>query len=520
MVNLVVRHGSQGNIGSPVLKSPSAIANRISKLVPASTNAASPSAASERIIPSPIRVPYLRDNNGGVGTHRPVSPLTASESMFGVKHETWKVNNRGLPGDSEIRQQPSEGSINSNTELVCDYDQSITPLYEMLESSQWDKARARCHTHPQEVHTWIVRRDANDNIRWKLLPLHAAVIFQAPMPVVEAMLIEYPIAAAKRDDQGMLPVHLAFRHKSEEVLIERMIRQYPGGLTVKDLRDRLPLDHAKENQFSYRMMKLYSETYALCHRATSESSDANKSMSTHEKTRLDTIKEAYEARIKDMIKEHEHALQQLNSKNEKEAQATQALHNAEMDELRDLLSREVSSGQKVSQLEEEMRRLRESLEEANQEGTVLRRVVHEQKSQQEALVEQLHQILKEQKSLHDYCLQQQEQLDQAHQLREQLLRTLLQKEDGKDLRVSTDVCQLSNKLLSRMETLLKDASLGQLDTESDLRRITNNNGDGMIGAVAAAVAATTMAETTPATNWGELSDHGDDISAITENSNF
>jgi hypothetical protein len=515
MVNLVVRHG-QGNVSSPLMKSPTSIANRIAtKSAAAVGTPSSAVGASERIVPSPIRVPYLRSHASGA--HRPVSPLTASDSMFGLTHEA-PVTQRGHSVDSaEERQQPSEGSVHSNSELVCDYDQSITPLYEMLESSQWEQARTRCRTHPQEVHTWIVRRDANDNIRWKLLPLHAAVIFQSPMPVIEAMLAEHPIAAAKRDDQGMLPIHLAFRHKSDEVLIEKLIRQYPGGITVKDRRDRLPLDHAKDAQFSFHMMKLYSETYARCQHTPPD--DNQNSGSNHEKTRLATIKEAYEARIKDMQQEHSHNLQELMSRKDKEAQATQALHNAEMDELRDLLSREVSSAQKAAELEGEMSRLAEALAEANQEGKVLRKVVHEQKSQHDALLDQLHQILKEQKSLHDFCLQQQEKLDQSHQVREQLLRTLLQKEDGKDLRVSNDVCQMSNKVLARTETLLKESSRGggKLDVDSDMPRIASNDGNGVVGAAAAAA---TMADTTPAAPWGNMDEHGDDISAITENSNF
>lgn len=519
MVNLVVRHGShmQGNVSSPMMKSPTSIANRIAPLKTTAAGNAS-AGASERVVPSPIRVPYLRNHNTG---HRPVSPLTANDSIFGVMQEAPVTDRTRSIESMEERQQPSEESVNSGNELTCDYDQSITPLYEMLESSQWEQARGRCRSHPQEVHTWIVRRDANDNIRWKLLPLHAAVIFQAPLPVIEAMIAEHPVASAKRDDQGMLPLHLAFRHKSDEVIIEKLLRQYPGGVTVKDRRDRVPLDHAKDAQFSCSMMRLYSETCAKFQQNDQESRgvdiDAAKSVSMRDR-RLSTIKEAYEARIKAMNTEHEQAIQELKSKKEKEAQATQTLHTAEMDEMRDLLSREVSSGQKLSQLEAEMSRLAESLAESNQEGKVLRKVVHEQKSQNDTLLTQLHQILKEQKSLHNICMQQQEQLDLAQQMREQLLRTLLQKEDGKSARLSHELCQFSNKVLTRTENLLKDASRGQLDTESEMRKITTD-GDGVVAATNAAVA-TNMADAAATTTWGAMGDHGDDISAITESSHF
>jgi hypothetical protein len=342
------------------------------------------------------------------------------------------------------------------------------------------------------------------------------------MPVIEAMLKENPVAAAKRDDQGMLPLHLAFRHKSDETMIEKLIRQYPGGVTIKDSRDRLPLDHAKEGQFSFHMMKLYSEVYGNC--LDSERPDRSHEMETtannlHE-TRIATIKEAYEARINAMIKEHDQAIQDIKADAEKNAHVAQKAHDSEMDQLRDLLSREVATGQKVARLEN-------SLAESNQESKVLRRVVHEQKNQQSYLIDQMKQILKDQKSLHEFCMQQQEQLDQAHQLREQLLRTLLQKEDGKAIRVSSEVCQMSSKILARTEKVLKDASLASTDMENVIGDTTAHAATGVVAAATtAATAAANLADATNAAAWeamgnsGDVVDHGDDISAITENSNF
>jgi predicted nucleic acid-binding Zn-ribbon protein len=513
MVNLVVRHDSpiHGN-SSPMVKSPSAIASRIAS---ANKN------AGERVIPSPIRV-TRRANS-----HRPVSPLTASESMFGntTTPRLDPVPGRAHSSDStEERQQPSvtsDNSKNSAGELVCDYDQSCTVLYEMLEESKWDEARVRCRTHPREVHTWIVRRDNSQKIRWRLLPLHAAVIFQAPFKVVDDLIKEHPLAAAKRDDQGMLPLHLAFRHKSDEAVIEKLLHQYPSGVIVKDVRNRLPLEHGKEIQYSSNLMNLYAETYAksqhhvdLNQATTVEGADM-KLKSSYE-SKVAALKDAYEARIDSLIKEHETMVQDLRLKAQKDAQAAQSIHIQEMDELRDLLSREVTSGQKTSQLEAEIRELTDSLAEANQESKVLRRVVHDQKSQQDALVERMHQILKEQKTLHEICVQQQEQLDQAHQLREQLLRTLLQKDDGKAVRVSSEVCQMSKSIIARTEQALQDASLGHSGAEGLVTDTTSKDRGVTVSADAARIGTAERG----ASDWGAIDDHGDDISAITDNSNF
>jgi len=57
-----------------------------------------------------------------------------------------------------------------------------------------------------------VRKESNGKLRWRMLPLHAALMFQAPFGVVEALLEAHPAAAAAKDDQGMLPLHLALRN--------------------------------------------------------------------------------------------------------------------------------------------------------------------------------------------------------------------------------------------------------------------------------------------------------------------
>jgi len=145
-------------------------------------------------------------------------------------------------------------------EHVCDYDSSPTQLYELLESSSWERARSRCRSHPEEVRTWIVRKDKSHAVRWKLLPLHAAIIFQSPNFLVSALMEQYPQATARQDDQGMLPLHLAFRHKHEdEDLLELLLVQYPKAVLLKDRRDRVPLEHGRESKFSAKLMRLYAD---------------------------------------------------------------------------------------------------------------------------------------------------------------------------------------------------------------------------------------------------------------------
>jgi hypothetical protein len=519
MVNLVVRHGSHPQ-SNALTKSPSGIPSRT--LAPKAT---------DRAVPSPIRVPFAR-NSG----NRPVSPLTTSESFFGG-HD---MGQEAVPGrmhssdSTEERQAPSLASLASTAggELVCDYDLSVTQLYEMLESSQWDQARIRCRTHPEEVHTWIVRRDNTDNIRWKLLPLHAAVIFQAPLPVIEGMLKEYPLAVAKRDDQGMLPLHLAFRHKSDELLLERLLQEYPAGVQVKDRRDRLPLDHGKESTFSSGSMRLYAEMYAKCQNSEARTMANDAEVKRSFESQMSSLKNAYEARIEGLIKEQQAEMNAVKLKSEQDAQETKTRHGHELDDLRDLLSRQVASGQRTTQLELEIRGLSDSLAAANQESQVLRRVVQDQKHQHERIIEEVRQVLRDQNTLHEFCVQQQEQLVQAQRLREQLLSTLLQKEDGKAVLVSNEVCQMSDNIRSRAENILADIAHSR--TEKVLREAGVAQAN--VAAPAGVAEINTQTPGPPAPRlvenvsahdtaadaaWGALNhDHDDDISAITENSHF
>ena len=57
-------------------------------------------------------------------------------------------------------------------------------LYKLIEYREWDKVIQRTQESPIEATTWVVRREAQSSpstIRWKMLPLHTSVLFQAPV---------------------------------------------------------------------------------------------------------------------------------------------------------------------------------------------------------------------------------------------------------------------------------------------------------------------------------------------------
>ena len=120
-----------------------------------------------------------------------------------------------------------------------DFDENPTELYLSLMRKDWSTALQRA---PAEAHVWIYRREADsDQLRWKLLPLHAAIIFHAPLPVIQALLLSYPSATACKDDQGMVPLHLAIRMASSTPIIECLVQNQPAALQCADRKGRTPL---------------------------------------------------------------------------------------------------------------------------------------------------------------------------------------------------------------------------------------------------------------------------------------
>ena len=102
-------------------------------------------------------------------------------------------------------------SANSTLRQV-DYDDEVTPLYEAIEKSEWDKAASLINS--QDAATWVVRyeRDAQGNktsIQWRFLPIHSACALNPPASFLRKLVTAYPDGPRTLDDQGLLPLHHA-----------------------------------------------------------------------------------------------------------------------------------------------------------------------------------------------------------------------------------------------------------------------------------------------------------------------
>ena len=136
-------------------------------------------------------------------------------------------------------------SIDLHKELAenreLDFDENPSELYLCLQGRDWDASVARIKTHPEESTYWVTRHEEDGKLRWRLLPLHAAIIFGAPVDLVKILADAFPEAVAAKDDQGMIPLHLSYHMGSPAIVVEFLLDVYPASMNVKDKKGRTPL---------------------------------------------------------------------------------------------------------------------------------------------------------------------------------------------------------------------------------------------------------------------------------------
>ena len=424
-------------------------------------------------------------------SHRRSSSVSHVRSMHGSEER------EGPPSSGHRkphqRQQKQQQSL---YELECDYDTNPTSLYELLETSAWEKARLRCRTHPEEVRTWIVRKDKNHMTRWKLLPLHAAIIFQSPSFVVSTLLERYPAAAMRKDDQGMLPLHLAFRHKQEdEDLLELLLLEHPRAVHQRDRRDRIPLDHGRESRFTAKLMRLYADAAV----STSQHASNNSKMDhqTHATpttapsspmaatsvslTHLHRVEMEHEAKLAKVKADYDYEIEQLKSRHQDEIASFKedmslAVEDAEQKAQRERRNMQERHREELDQLrqelEEQTAQHQVMLDDLQKEVLQLQVAVEEAKHQEESMAEKygklvtvnvqmkgfLQDLAEEQVAMQDLALKQQDYLEAARMIRTELVQTLLQQEDsdGANERLKgTQMIEIGDRVQRKIKEFVK-----------------------------------------------------------------
>ena len=115
--------------------------------------------------------------------------------------------NRPSAANASSSQAAIKPTTDNDTfsEPECDYDRHPTQLYKLIEAKRWDAAVVRAQSCPEEAATWVCRREKGgggggaQQIRWRLLPLHATCVFRSPLSLIEALIEAYPDGTQMKD---------------------------------------------------------------------------------------------------------------------------------------------------------------------------------------------------------------------------------------------------------------------------------------------------------------------------------
>ena len=144
-----------------------------------------------------------------------------------------------------------------------DYDKNPTDLFQALEARQFSYADEMYlqinKKFNQDCKTWVVARGQKGStakLRFRALPLHAALVFGAPDDMMKKILNAYPKATRGRDVKGRLPIHLAMEHNASDDIVSMILEAFPKSFFAKDKKEMTPLDYVNGNSDRAFMKKI------------------------------------------------------------------------------------------------------------------------------------------------------------------------------------------------------------------------------------------------------------------------
>jgi hypothetical protein len=242
---------------------------------------------------------HANGNNGinGINGNNTPNSTNSDESTTPKNNNTTLVSVlSGLPPPPPPPSGPKPTTTDANEGPECDYDVNPTRLYLCIQHKKWEDVSKIVNAHPDQCKIWVLRKEeqevenmhmggiispsnsrmnmnipssptttqtpknannTNSNadnsnnavtpkkqppkLRWRLLPLHAAIIFKAPESIIQTLLTAFPRACCYKDDQGMLPIHLSLRNESTEAVVMMLLVAYPQCISIGDRKNRTPL---------------------------------------------------------------------------------------------------------------------------------------------------------------------------------------------------------------------------------------------------------------------------------------
>lgn len=233
----------------------------------------------------------------------------------------------GLGGGGGNRSSsPLQDMLNGHhpkEHLECDYDINCIELYTRIEHSQWEKILENSEHFSSQASVWVVRKEGNGRLKWRLLPLHAALVFRAPYSILELLLESYPHAASQKDDQGNLPLHLALRNEANWEIVEELLTVYPTAVLARDRKGRTPLEAGLQCQKNADKKSALAVIELFCniktakissevkHNTLTETDQQIKALQSQHLQVLNTLKDSFYAQQEKVQCEHERVVEKL-----------------------------------------------------------------------------------------------------------------------------------------------------------------------------------------------------------------
>eukprot|EP00557_Chaetoceros_sp_GSL56_P011764 CAMPEP_0176480608 /NCGR_PEP_ID=MMETSP0200_2-20121128/2368_1 /TAXON_ID=947934 /ORGANISM="Chaetoceros sp., Strain GSL56" /LENGTH=1063 /DNA_ID=CAMNT_0017876739 /DNA_START=36 /DNA_END=3227 /DNA_ORIENTATION=+ len=133
--------------------------------------------------------------------------------------------------------------MEANALRDVNYNDGATELYKHIENKRWREAAERCRSEPLETKIWVYRMDKrNKKVMWRMLPIHTAILYRAPVYVILDLLEANPEGPMQSDDRKMLPIHMACRVMCKEDVLRVLLKHKLETVIAKDAKGRTPRD--------------------------------------------------------------------------------------------------------------------------------------------------------------------------------------------------------------------------------------------------------------------------------------
>jgi len=175
-------------------------------------------------------------------------PSTAKSSTRGVGASRLAMQ-AALALQRRKKESPIlRASLERRKVREVDYDRNPTRLFQYLEKSMWREAAERCRTTPTDALTWVYRSSKMGGLLWRMLPIHTAVLYRAPVYVLLDLLDANPDGSFEPDDRKMLPIHMGCRIICKEDVLRVLLKHNPGSLKAEDIKGRTPMKFLKDQK--------------------------------------------------------------------------------------------------------------------------------------------------------------------------------------------------------------------------------------------------------------------------------